>query len=147
MFHAAISAPDPPSFTIKEIDNLNFSLTWEVPKFLPGTLEQCDIVIDWKPRYSIPVWCGRDEPSISVNCSVDTFTYDLQDLKPFATYKVKMRAKTNAVEWSEYSEQNFSTMSTGTDYFIRNQRVMKDSFDDFKNTDTRYFFLLEYWKH
>ncbi|XP_012230873.2 receptor-type tyrosine-protein phosphatase H isoform X1 [Linepithema humile] len=106
--------PIPPTFTIKEINNFNFSLTWEFPKRLPGTLEQCDIVIDWEPRYSIPDWCAYDEPKkpISVNCSVDTLTYDFQDLKPFTTYKVKMRAKTCAMEWSEYNEQNFSTKST-----------------------------------
>ncbi|TGZ50782.1 receptor-type tyrosine-protein phosphatase beta-like isoform X1 [Temnothorax longispinosus] len=97
--------PSPPEFSIKNITDSQFSLSWKEPDYLPGHLEEFEIVIDWKSEYPPPNWCPREEDTdypkkLNVNGSV--FEYDFE-AKAFTSYKIFMRAKTGQ-GWSNSSD-------------------------------------------
>lgn len=97
-------------------------MSWEEPDYLPGYLEEFEIVIDWKQRYPIPNWCPREEQdkdrSKKLNVSGSVFEYDYLEAKAFTNYKVYMRAKTGE-GWSDNSDSKmFASDSGGIFYFL-----------------------------
>lgn len=114
--------PSPPKFCIKNITDSQFSLSWKEPNYLPGYLEEFEIVIDWELQYPIPNWCPREEQdtdySKKFNVSGNVFEYDYLEAKAFTNYKIYMRAKTGE-GWSNSSDpQTFSSSSGGIFHFL-----------------------------
>lgn len=114
-----ILAPSPPKFSIKNITDSQFSLSWDKPEYLPGYLKEFEIIIDWELLYRIPNWCEVDKDySKKLNVSGNVFEYDYLEAKAFTSYKVYMRAKT-AERWSNNSDpQTFLSSSGGIFYFL-----------------------------
>lgn len=117
IFHVTILVPSPPEFCIKNVTDSQFSLSWFEPKYLPGYLEEFEIVIDWELQYPIPNWCEeQDTDSKKFNVSGNVFEYDYLEVKPFTSYKIYMRAKTGE-GWSNSSDlQTFLSSSRGIFY-------------------------------
>lgn len=113
--------PSPPEFSIKNVTDSQFSLSWKKPNYLPGHLEKFEIIIEWELLYSIPNWCPREEQDKKhlkrFNVSGDIFEYNL-GAKAFTSYKVYMRAKTGE-GWSNNSDpETFSSNSGGIFYCL-----------------------------
>lgn len=116
-----ILVPSPPvEITIENITDSQFSLSWKEPDYLPGHLEEFEIVIEWKVQYPIPNWCREEQDKNYfkklVNESV--FKYNYSEAKAFTNYTVYMRAKTGE-GWSNNSDlQSSSSSSGGILYFF-----------------------------
>ncbi|XP_011869291.1 PREDICTED: tyrosine-protein phosphatase 10D isoform X2 [Vollenhovia emeryi] len=99
--------PSPPKFSIGNITDSQFSVSWEEPDYLPGHLEEFEIIVDWVLLYPIPNWCPREEQdndhSKKFNTSGSVFEYDYLEAKAFTSYQVCMRARTGA-GWGNSSE-------------------------------------------
>ncbi|KAG5345078.1 PTPRB phosphatase, partial [Acromyrmex charruanus] len=107
----------PPEFYVRNITDSQFSLSWNEPDYLPGYLEEFEIVIYWKPLYSIPNWCPREEQDMpdhfkKFNVSGSVFEYDYLEAKGFTNYKVHMRARTGE-GWSNNSDPHMFVSDSG----------------------------------
>ncbi|XP_018400416.1 PREDICTED: receptor-type tyrosine-protein phosphatase beta isoform X1 [Cyphomyrmex costatus] len=106
----------PPEFSVKNITDSQFSLSWKEPDYLPGYLEEFEIVIYWKPLYSIPNWCPREEQDMDrskkFNVSGSVFEYDYLEAKAFTHYKIRIRAKTGE-GWSNNSDPYMFASDSG----------------------------------
>ncbi|XP_011694780.1 PREDICTED: receptor-type tyrosine-protein phosphatase eta isoform X2 [Wasmannia auropunctata] len=111
--------PSPPSeLSVTNITNSQFSLSWKEPDYLPGYIEEFEIIIDWKPLYPIPNWCLLEEQdknhSKKLNISGSVFEYDYLEAKAFANYTVRIRAKTGeGGGWSNSSDPQTFESSSG----------------------------------
>lgn len=122
IFRVTILVSSPPEFFIRNITDSQFSLSWNEPDYLPGHLEEFEIVIEWNVRYPIPNWCPREKQDKiyfkKFNISGNVFEYDYLEAKAFTDYTVYMRAKTGE-GWSNNSDlQSFSSSSGGILYFL-----------------------------
>ncbi|XP_018309941.1 receptor-type tyrosine-protein phosphatase beta isoform X2 [Mycetomoellerius zeteki] len=113
----------PPEFSVRNITDSQFSLSWNEPDYLPGYLEEFEIAIYWKPLYSIPNWCPREEQDMEKICfnsyyakkfnvSGSVFEYDYLEAKGFTDYKVYMRARTGE-GWSNISDPHMFASDSG----------------------------------
>jgi len=112
--------PSPPAFSIRNITDSQFSLSWKEPNYLPGYLEKFKIIIEWKHLNAnqIPNWCPREEEqnhSKTVNGSV--FEYDYLEVKAFMKYEVYMKAKTSE-GWSNSSGPEKILSNSGGTFFL-----------------------------
>lgn len=110
----AIPVPSAPTLDVTNITESQFSLVWEKPFYLAGILNDVELVLDWKPMYSIPDWCVQNTPNpIIKNINASIFHHKHSEGLPFVNYTAKIRVKT-AAGWSPYSElKTFNTKISG----------------------------------
>lgn len=111
--------PYPPTFTFDNVTDSHFTLSWDPPEYLPGNLEEFEMMITWTPLYPIPNWCTREPKNlIKHNVSGNIFDYTYLEAKAYTKYVVCMKAKTGA-GWSECGiSQTIRTDSIGIYYIF-----------------------------
>ncbi|XP_032668444.1 phosphatidylinositol phosphatase PTPRQ isoform X2 [Odontomachus brunneus] len=89
--------PSSPLLRVTKITESQFSLTWSEPEYLPGIVENYEIMLSWTPLFPIPAWCASETPKndeiVKLN---DTLSYDYDKVKAYRQYNITMRAKTCA---------------------------------------------------
>ncbi|KAK0159358.1 hypothetical protein PV328_010243 [Microctonus aethiopoides] len=98
--------PSSPIANIFGITHKNFTIKWKKPEYLPGELILFEVEFKWFYLFHRPEWCeklSKPEPEIVGNINGDVFSLTYDKIKPFATYNMRIRAKTRA-GWGVYSD-------------------------------------------
>ncbi|XP_036149431.1 tyrosine-protein phosphatase 10D isoform X2 [Monomorium pharaonis] len=133
-------APSAPKLSIGNLTDSQFSLSWDEPDYLPGNLEEFEIIIDWKSQYPIPDWCEEQDYSETLNVkNRSIFEYHYSEIKAFMNYTAYIRAKTGE-GWSNKSDpQEISTNSAvpgAISKFNSSSITIKESLNDTNVLDT-----------
>ncbi|XP_011175573.2 tyrosine-protein phosphatase 10D isoform X2 [Solenopsis invicta] len=136
------AAPSEPSeFSVKDITDSEFTLSWGEPEYLPGNLEDFEITIDWEPLYPIPDWCHK-EPDRHIQFTIkngSVFEHKYKEAKAFMIYNVSIRAKTKE-EWGNKTETKTFSSSSGVpgaiSKFNSSSITIKENLNDTNVLDT-----------
>ncbi|XP_076377068.1 phosphatidylinositol phosphatase PTPRQ isoform X2 [Megalopta genalis] len=107
--------PSVPAFNITNVIHSQFTIVWESPTYLPGNLQEFEIVFNLEECFAVPDWCPNLSKEVTKYFNGSTFSFEYTEAVAHTYYKVKIRAKTNA-GWGNYSEYSiFQTPSKISD--------------------------------
>ncbi|XP_076643633.1 tyrosine-protein phosphatase 10D-like isoform X2 [Halictus rubicundus] len=124
--------PSIPAFNVTNVTHSQFIIVWESPTYVPGSLQEFEITLEWEERFTVPDWCESSSKKVTKSFAAATFFFNYVKAVAYTDYKVKIRAKTNA-GWGNYSEYlTFQTLPKVSDVVSNFSLLLTD---DENNSD------------
>ncbi|XP_076288683.1 phosphatidylinositol phosphatase PTPRQ-like isoform X2 [Lasioglossum baleicum] len=107
--------PSTPTFNVTNVTYSQFQIVWESPTYLPGSLQEFEVTLEWEEHFTVPDWCQSSSKKLTISFNATTLSFNYTEAVAYTDYNVKIRAKTNA-GWGNYSDYwTFQTLPIVSD--------------------------------